>query len=162
VFQRRVLERLRRDVQQNTVNGVLLFPERLNWVILETGSEGLSQIHQYCDQLLRRKPNWEIEFSRIEHVYSLGLQATYCGVAEFDGYLVFYFAREGIAVLECPIVGNALYVISGDWLSLSRLTKTDLLRTHSGRVMRIIHTDQWRQELKRHLEGVMHFDGKWS
>ena len=151
VFQRRVLERLRRDVQHNTVNGILLAPERLSWVVLPTGSEGLSQIRQYCDQLLRRNPKWAIEFSRIEHVYGLGPQATYCGIDEFDGYLVFYFARPGFAVLECPIVGNALYVIRGDWVSLSRLTKTDLLRTHSRRVSRIIHTDQWRHELKRHL-----------
>ncbi len=151
VFQRHVLERLRREVQRNTVNGILLAPERRNWIILPHGSEGLSQMHQYCDQLVRRNPNLQIEFSRIEHVYGLSPEATYCGIDEFDGYLVFYFGRPGFAVLECPIVGNALYVIRGDWVSLSRLSKTDLLRNHSGRVSRIIHKDRWRHELTRHL-----------
>lgn len=148
-FQRKVLARLRRDIEKNTVNGVLIPIKRLNWVILPHGAAGLSQVRHYCEQLGARNPQAQVEMSRIEYVYGLTPDATYCGVDEFDGYLVFYFRSRGFAVLECPLVGNALYVIYGDWVSLSRMTKTDLLRSHASQVTRIIHSYRWRYELEQ-------------
>lgn len=150
-FQRKVLERLRREIHNKTVNGRLLIAERLNWVVLPPGIDGLGYLRQHCEQIAHRHPGLEIDFHRIERVYELGPQATYTGLNEFDGYLVFYFAQNRTAVLECPMIGNALYLVRGDWMALSRLTKTELLRRHSGRVSRVIHTDGWIYHLKRYL-----------
>jgi hypothetical protein len=76
------------------------------------------------------------------------------GRGEFDGYVAFFFARGGKVALECAWEGNAIYVFPEDrWLSLSKLTKSDLLETHGHELERIIHDSggQWFSRLKRSL-----------
>ena len=51
----------------------------------------------------------------------------YIGRASFEGYVVFVFKKVNAAALDCPKVGNALYLMDADkWKFLSQLSKTEL------------------------------------
>lgn len=49
-----------------------------------------------------------------------------------------------MAICECPFVGNAAYVLNGDWRQLSRLTKRELLERSQERV---VHSGDWKQRI---------------
>lgn len=94
----------------------------------------------------------ELDNTRLGIISGLGPAEKYKGVDQFKGYVAFYFPQARTAVLECPKLGNAIYVIRGEeWRSLSRLTKKELLREHPG-VKRIIHIGRWLNRLKELLD----------
>ncbi|MDC0275411.1 hypothetical protein OAL00_00590 [Verrucomicrobiales bacterium] len=125
----------------------------LNWVMLPGGESIWSRISRSTQAIQRRYPAKQLDASRLEKIAALCPDEVYQGKHEFDGYFVFLFHRVSRAVLECPWVGNAIYVIHGDWRKLSRLTKSDLLSRHQHEVRRIIHRESgnWYSDLKRSL-----------
>jgi hypothetical protein len=89
---------------------------------------------------------------RLKFVESLGNHTQYMGSNEIGSkYIVFVF--ESNVVAECPMEGNAIYVIDGlnDWKKLLRNSKTNLLSDYPDRVRRIIHKTDWQIRLKRAL-----------
>ena len=74
-----------------------------------------------------------------------------CGHDEFEGYIVFLFEQRGQAFLECPKVGNALYVMKADeWRFLSMESKSELMRLPA--VRRIPHIgDGWKRKVRQML-----------
>ena len=62
-------------------------------------------------------------------------------------YILFLFSDKNISILDCPIVGNAIYIIKGDWEELSRLNKSELIDFHSDKVSRIIHRGDWLEKV---------------
>ncbi|REJ78755.1 MAG: hypothetical protein DWQ47_04735 [Acidobacteria bacterium] len=93
-----------------------------------------------------------IDPSRLSQIItSFSPSKCYVGIDSFDGYVVFRFKATERVVLECPKYGNALYVLRGDWRTLSRLSKSELLREHSKKVRRIIHSEHWLENLGKEL-----------
>ena len=64
------------------------------------------------------------------------------GSGGFEGYIAFTFADTDNVLLECPMVGNAIYVLGADWKRLSRMSKGELLNG-SHVVARIEHRGDW-------------------
>jgi hypothetical protein len=93
------------------------------------------------------EPHLEELADRIR-IHSLGPNETYVGIAEFEGYVVSCFSRAATAVLDCPVMGNAIYVFGENWKYLSRLTKSDLLNGRRRDFDRIIHNGEWFLRLK--------------
>lgn len=127
---------------------------RLPWTVLggkiRSGPELRSYLNVY--QKKRRKyKERSYDMQRIDIVLNYRPTSVYIGKDEFDGYLVFYFEQYATAVLECPIVGNALYMIRGDWQTLARKSKAELLHDDSGKVHRIIHYEAWTEKLHEEL-----------
>ena len=122
---------------------------RLPWAVLgstiRTTAELQSYLRVYLEQRKRKPPRYDME--RIDILLRLRPTTVYLGKEEFDGYLVLYFAQYNMAVLECPIVGNALYLIRGDWQALARRSKAELLHDESGKIQRIIHHGAWTERL---------------
>jgi hypothetical protein len=129
--------------------------KQVNWRILPPGEHPFQTVTEYYRQLLMggssKKEIWE----RLSAIEALGPANRYYGTDEFKGYLVFYFPDLGKAVLECPFEGNAIYVIDGDWETLSRYSKAKLLRSFSDEVKRVIHKGDWLPRLKKAL-GLMY------
>lgn len=124
---------------------------RVNWRILPPGEYPFSGILDHFRQLQQDDGDCRIDEERLEFVYDLDPSDIYIGTDEFKKYIIFYFAHLEKAVLECPFVGNAIYVINGEWESLSQYTKADLMQDSSGDVRRIIHSGTWRHKLRRTL-----------
>jgi len=88
-----------------------------------------------------------LELKRIK--FALGLKPIQIcvGLDEFWGYYAFLFPRD-IVLFECPVYGNAAYVVKGDWRVLSRKHKAQLERKGE----RIIHCRHWSLAIKGALK----------
>jgi hypothetical protein len=99
---------------------------------------------------------WErrIQWPRISALKSLGPAKCYLGEEQWFGYVVFEFARSDRVVLECPVEGNAIYVLWGDWKSMVTHTKRNVWTHFSQNYRRIVHKGKWlaltRRALKLH------------
>lgn len=120
---------------------------KLNWQILPPGRYYIDQILSHYRNLRLEGERIEVDESRLVNIYNLLPTEVYIGTDEFRRYIVFYFSSQRKAVLECPIYGNAIYVIDGPWELLSQYTKDDLLRNFSDQVKKIEHKGNWLQRL---------------
>jgi hypothetical protein len=146
----RIVSNLRRDLE-GKLAPKLFKARRLPWRLLEPGRSSFRSILEHFDGLNTPRRKEEYDRHRLELVHALGPSAIYIGVDEFEWYIVFLFRSAGLAILECPIKGNAIYLIGGDWKELSRLSKTALLEGYSGEVARIVHAGDWYGRLKSEL-----------
>jgi precorrin isomerase len=58
-------------------------------------------------------------------------------------------------LLENPFYGNAAYIFNSDWTSLSKLSRTELTRSHRKIVERVSHASgslDWKKRIKYKLE----------
>lgn len=118
---------------------VLLPPGRLRDAIEEFRS--LSRTH--CLSLDDAAFDWE----RLEVVESFGPTARYIGLKLWKGYVVFQFGASDPVVLECPLTGNATYIIKGDWRRIVPATKATLRSTYRQLASRVIHNATWETRL---------------
>jgi hypothetical protein len=123
--------------------------EYIPWRILPPGEHPFPHVLKYCEFIKQGRITHRIATERLELINSLNPSKIYRGLDEFNGYFVFYFEHSAIAILDCPIVGNAVYVIKGDWKTLSRLSKADLLKEYAGNVTRVIHSGDWFVRLRK-------------
>lgn len=145
----RIIQRLRADVANFSSDK--LKAQILNWKLLPTGEMPFVQVRKYL-QTLSRYAESEFDYEKIDKITSLKADEIYCGTAQFEGYLVFYFAKIKIAVLDCPRKGNAIYIFGDDWKTLSRKTKAELLNYYPNKTERIIHRGDWFERLKSLLK----------
>jgi hypothetical protein len=124
---------------------------RVNWKILPPGEHPFPRILNHFKQLQLSDKTLKIDEERLQFIHSLGPSGIYVGTDEFKRYIIFYFADLEKAVLKCPIFGNAIYVIDGEWELLSQYTKADLLWDFPDDVTRIIHSGDWSYRLKKVL-----------
>ena len=140
---------------------VPMSPQYLNWEFLPTGNDygiyttSCPAVRQYLEAMQPKFPK-EYDQQRIDRVLTLGPDAWYCGKLKHDGYSIFVFKEKNAAILECPIYGNALYLVWGDWKKLSQMTK-EKLRHYKGQgraPSRFIHRDgsDWFFQLCRSLQ----------
>ena len=131
-----IVNRMLRDLRAAREMGGIVF-ETVPWVILAPGKEIFETVNIWFDDLRKRKPNRPWLKSRLDYLVRLGPIRVFKGQKDFDGYLVFIFEQMPFAVLECPKVGNAIYLLKGDWKWLSKLSKRELKDTPQAE--RIIH-----------------------
>jgi hypothetical protein len=123
--------------------------ENIPWRILPPGEHPFPHILKSCEFIKQSKSTLRIATERLELINSLNPSKIYRGLDEFKGYFVFYFEGSTLAILDCPIVGNAVYVIKGDWKTLSRLAKAELLKEYADDVTRVIHSGDWFVRLSK-------------
>lgn len=123
-----------------------------------------ASLEGYLKNEQRRHPSVEFDASRVRRILTLDPSKAYCGKDEFDGYLVFLFDRVPFAVLTCPRVGNALYLLKDNWETLAKLPKSQLLAEHPSRVRRIIHgtSGEWFDKLSHEIRQWTDGDGRKS
>lgn len=73
------------------------------------------------------------------------------GQGSFGSYFGAQFADD-LVVFENLKYGNAIYVLYEDWRDISRRSRIDLLRDKDANFDRIIHSDNWKKEIKELLE----------
>jgi hypothetical protein len=102
------------------------------------------KIVQHFERLNSKEVTCDID--RLYTVYYMCPDEVRRGVGEFKDYALFCFDAAQIAVLECPIVGNAMYVLDGNWRVLLGLSKSELRRKRDD--VRIIHDQKEVAELR--------------
>ena len=72
----------------------------------------------------------------------------YIGEDEFEGYVVFCFDQTEKVVMECPIIGNAVYVINGNWQEITKLSKREAKHRYTNCIKTINHNETWLERLQ--------------
>jgi hypothetical protein len=95
----------------------------------------------------RVKSHIRYDRERIAKAFSRCPNRCYVGQNEFEGYIVLTFAYRSRALLECPVFGNAIYILDSDWKRWSRMTKQELVH-RSDQVSLIIPKGDWFWKVK--------------
>ncbi len=151
----KIIEKMRSDlinfiprkVSAQTLNSTQV----LNWKLLPTGAIPFHYLKNYLQEVSKSSRE-EFDLEKIEKIISLDADKIYCGIDDFNGYLVFLFEEIELAVLDCPQKGNAIYIFGEDWKTLSRLSKSELLNYYPNKTKRIIHRGDWFERLKLILQ----------
>lgn len=93
--------------------------------------------------------NIDFDLARIRFALKQGPKQICVGIEEFAGYYAFLF-EENKVLFECPVYGNAAYVVKGDWRELSQQYKGQLERRGS----RVIHRRYWQSDVKEALRNI--------
>ena len=75
----------------------------------------------------------------------------YIGNELWDGYVVFEFGGTKKVVLECPVEGNATYVLSGDWKRMVGHSKAYLRQEFPNSCTKIVHKGDWLDRIRYSL-----------
>lgn len=128
-----------------------LFAKKLPWKFLPAGEWGLSDILSYCKEYKKANSYFDYDAKRLETLQLLKPTDCYVGEDDFRIYFIFCFDYTDKVILESPIRGNAMYVISGDWKEISKLSKWEIRQNYSSNVKRIIHKGEWIDRLREQL-----------
>jgi hypothetical protein len=129
---------------------------RLQWRPARPGSLSVGNIRRYYEERRRHEPGLRYDMDRIEKAYELGPdEPPWEGPDGFEGYIIFTFPGTNKALMECPEIGNAAYVIHKDWETWSQMDKQELMAEaeRGGEVTRIPHLgDDWPVKVRQALE----------
>lgn len=143
-----VLWKLRGDIErafEATPTG------RIHWRALPPDEATNRRVREHHEGLQREGNLKGFDQERLEKALDLPWEKWYVGSDGFDGYSIFTFVHTDKALMECPIYGNALFVIASGWESWSRKSKQELRADASGAVVRIVHNPGWHEEVKQVL-----------
>jgi len=152
-FAERHMERCRVQDPEERLAGVLV--RHLPFTLLAPGTWDMRQVVEYYRKAAENRGNgWgngEFDPSRLEKIASLRPSQCYVGKESWHGYIVFEFANTDRVVLECPIEGNAIYVLSGNWKLMINHTKAELRTEYGHLCMRIVHKGTWLTRIQQTL-----------
>lgn len=123
--------------------------KKLPWEFFPKGQWTVEQIVKEFGKYVSQ--NERVDESRIWKVYD-NLNPSDCYISQdgFNRYIAFCFDWTEKVVLECPIYGNAIYVVKGDWKEITKLHKWQASRLSQVTVIR--HSDTWFSRLKSNLK----------
>jgi hypothetical protein len=121
--------------------------EKLAFVLLRPGKWEIDDVIQHYREQHRHRPEIfggrVIDYRRIEALKTLGPVKCYVGNDLWSGYVVFEFKGTGPVVLDCPVEGNAIYVLSGDWKKMVGHSKAYLRNVYPNSYIKIAHKGDW-------------------
>ena len=118
------------------------------WEILRAGTRERVEWKHYLESTTERKTDAQkVEiYKRHEIVMNRKPDFVVIGKQNFFGYVVYGFSSLNLFIFESNEINNATYVFRGDWVSASKLTKTEIL-AGGLQEARIFHTQQWPENL---------------
>lgn len=144
-----IADRVLNDIERAFKLGATGPMTRLPWRLLPPGELSVQKVLQHYNKLEYHYPDIRYEKERISKAFSLGPNGCFVGTDEYEGYIVFTFAHTSRVLMECPVFGNAIYILNSDWKRLSRLSKQDLLLRPD--TVKIVHKGDWFLRVKREL-----------
>lgn len=148
---RRFVDRIRLNIQREFRSGVAT--RSSSFPFLPSGKLPHDQVRGYYRDVQRRNPGVRYDEGRIENMLSLGpSELRQHEASGFDGYTLCRFPYTESVLLECPKVGNAIYVLHGDWKRRAGANKQELRADTSGDVVVIPHQgDDWFAKVQQEL-----------
>jgi hypothetical protein len=123
------------------------------WKMLPPGEPVFAWLRSLNLNGRRYETGGGFDIGRLEALMGYNPAQCYIGIDNFDGSIVFLFTHTKKIALECPTFGNAIYVVEGDWRTLCRLSKSELLNARPKHVViRIVHRGKWRTRLRAALK----------
>lgn len=125
----------------------------VDWVLIPEGNKipWEKRMESYGSLLSKVKDTKKTVFlDRFSTILKYKPDAEARGTRGFQGYVVFSFDKLGIHVFESIHSGNATYVVAGNWESVSRLSKSEIIQ-NSLHEFRLIHHDGWKDNIDKLL-----------
>ena len=126
---------------------------KLNWEVLPSGDYPWKRMQDDLQKVSAKssKTAKKLLIDKCEFINSFQPDFRAYGKSGFHGYVIFGFMHRNIYVLESVYPNNATYVFGKNWEELSKLTKAEILKENLQDV-RIIHNNNWQQEIRDLLE----------
>lgn len=122
----------------------------VNWEILPPGKN----IWDNINKLTKRK-NSKAEQTlikdRIDYICKFNPDNTYQGIGGYRGYMVFEFRKKKLYIFESISYGNATYIFDGEWESVSKLSKKEIIDRRLAKD-RIIHYKDWKKNINKYFQ----------
>jgi len=126
--------------------------EYLPFELLPSESYGVNELISHLQREMSKQPHSyrerAIDSTRLIQIKTLMPDMCYIGTEEWGGYILFEFTSKDKVILECPIEGNATYILSGDWNQMVKHSKYHLRKNYTDRCMRIIHKGNWLDRVR--------------
>lgn len=132
-----------------------LSPEKvikLNWEVLPKGIYPWEKVKTDIETISRNSSGTsrKILLEKCEYINSFHPNFIAYGKSGFRGYMIFGFIERNLYVLESVYMNNATYIFGSDWEYLSKLSKAEILNSNL-QIARLIHKENWRQEISKML-----------
>jgi hypothetical protein len=127
----------------------------LPWTLLPPDHNsfgGLMSYYKSIEKEFYSKHRQRVDEARLRAILSLKPDRKYRCSDGFLGYLVLEFERYEKVILECPVYGNAVYLLyKNSWKSRARESKKYIRENYPGSYRRVLHTDGWLQKVRMEL-----------
>jgi len=121
---------------------------QLNWDIFPSNQDIAMTLKSHFGESISKRGG-SIDFDRLYRIIECFKPVRcFIGKNEFDGYLVFLLQQTNKVICDNPMIGNAIYILDGDWEKLSQQSKSELLGSHKNIIRRIIHKGNWIDRLR--------------
>jgi len=130
---------------------------RLPFDLLPPGTWDVRHVVEHYRRVAHKLPfglnGRYIDNSRLERIGMLNPVDCYVGKESWLGYVVFEFSNSNRVVLECPIEGNATYILAGDWKAMVVLSKAELRHEFAHCYTKVVHKGAWLSRIRTALRG---------
>ncbi|WHY73439.1 hypothetical protein [Fictibacillus enclensis] len=135
------------EIEQNTRS------IKLRWEVLPKGEIPWEQKEEYINKIVSLSPKGEksIIKDRLIEVEKLNPDFRAYGLHGYRGYVIYGFENKKTYLFESAFYGNATYIIEGDWESISRLSKAEIIKSNLCK-SRLIHQKNWKENLKKAIQ----------
>ena len=125
--------------------------KKLPWKFFPKGEWTVDELTKSFSKYVTQ--NETVDEKRLKKIVS-DLNPSVCYISEdgFNRYIAFCFDWTEKVILECPIYGNAIYIIKGDWQKIARMSKWEARYEYSKQVTIIRHNETWFERLKSNLK----------
>ena len=126
--------------------------EVLDWEVLPPGFWRENEYKEMLKSTLS-DDEFDLFYDRLNFIEGYNPLDIYQSLLGYRGYPYYVFLFENHAIAECPMYGNALYVLEGseDWASVFSLSKRQIIREYGERIKKIRHSYTWKYRLVRYL-----------
>jgi hypothetical protein len=129
--------------------------QRLPFVLLPPGTWDIQQVVEHYRKVSKSLPaglsGRKVDWSRLKEIATLKPARCYIGEKSWLGYVVFEFEYSKRVVLECPIEGNATYILSCHWKAMVGYTKAELRHQYSNSYTKVVHKGEWLYRARQAL-----------
>lgn len=125
---------------------------RYNWIFLESRGLPWEKRRERFQEIVEstKKAKQKVIWERLETIAEYQPDFEAIGQNGFSGYVVFGFEKKQVYVFESAILGNATYVIKGDWEKVSKMSKAEIIQNNLHE-WRLIHRNDWKERVKEVL-----------
>lgn len=144
-----MVEKLRRKIERVFRPAVPV--TEYQWESVPPGENPVDAIARSFKEWHQRNPRVAYDEDRIEKARSLKPKRGYTGKRKFDGYFIYDFDYTEKMIMECPIYGNAIFVLGPSleperWLQM----KKRQIMEHP-EATRIPHREGWFDKVREEL-----------
>ncbi|WP_236832148.1 hypothetical protein [Bacillus pumilus] len=125
---------------------------KLNWIILNRDGanwgDRREELKHYIENT--KKGKQKVIWDRIDTITKFKPDFEAIGANGLAGYYIFGFKEKNLFVFENVKIGNATYIIKGDWEAISKMSKSTIVKNNLHE-LRLIHRTDW----KNRIEGIL-------